>query len=250
MIYGLYLSGGGAKAQSWRQDIIANNIANADTTGFRRQIAVLRQRPAHEIEAGTGPPLVPGELRNLGGGVHMFEAPTDLDTPGVLKPSSRLYDLAIHGEGFFQVRRGTETYLTRSGAFAIDNGGFLTTNDGSAQVLGADSNPVRVDPNTPISIDAVGHIFQAGNLVGQLAVREPREPERLARAGSSQFRYDGPTEPASGVVKQSMLEGSNVNAISEMVDMIAASRVFETNVRLIQLQSDTLADLLQTVPRL
>jgi flagellar basal body rod protein FlgG len=249
MLYGLYLSAAGAKAQSWRQDIIANNIANVDTTGFRRQLAVLRRRLSHEAELGSQP-TSPADVRNLEGGVHMYETPTDLGTPGLIKNTGRQLDLAILGAGFFQVQQGAQTFLTRNGAFTQDEQGYLATADGGARVLGINGEPIRLDSSAAVVINPDGQILQNNVPVARIAVQAPQQPERMIRTTGSRFAYTGELQPGGGVVAQGHLEGSNANPIHEMTELIAAARNFELNMRMIQLQNDTLADLLQTVPRL
>ncbi|MFO0948680.1 MAG: flagellar hook basal-body protein [Planctomycetota bacterium] len=250
MIYGMYLSTAGAKAQSLRQDVIANNLANTDTTGFKRQFAILQARNDHGSEFGAPPPFLANDPRNIQGGVHLVDTPGDLQTQGNVKATGRQYDFLVNGDGYFQINRGGRTFLTRSGAFAVDSRGVLVSADGQGQVMSTNGGPIRIDPAEPIGVDDVGRIFQNNNQVGQIALRSPTNPNDMARQGDGLYAYDGPLRPSTGTIRQNMLEGSNVAPITEMVDMIETARAFDMNIQMIQLQNDGLANLLQTVARL
>ena len=249
MIYGMYLSTSGAKAQSHRQDVIANNIANADTAGFRRLFATARQRLDRQGEQGTQGPLAMDDPRRIGGGVHLYKTYTDLDTQGNVKPSSSPSHMAIVGDGFFRVRMGQESLLTRHGGFTFSPDGTLTTSDGKAEVLSTEGSPIRLDPNQPFEVTSDNTLVQNGRAVAKIAVVAPRDPDSIEHAGDSLLRYDGKDQPAPGIAKQFFLEGSNVDPVHEMVDLIEAARGFDINVQMVQLQNDTLRTLIDQVPR-
>jgi flagellar basal body rod protein FlgG len=249
MLYGLYLSTAGAKAQSYKQDVVANNIANLDATGFRRQFAAARARLDRQGELGQSGPMSADDPRRIGGGVHLFRTYNDLETQGTLKPSSSPSHLAIAGEGFFRVQRDGRNYLSRDGAFTFGADGSLRTNDGQGVLLSKDGAPFRLDPNIPFEVSADNQLSQNGRPMGQVAVVLPTNPESLERRGENLFSYDGRDEVAVGKVKQGFLEGSNVDPVREMTDLIETARAFEINVQMIQLQSDGLSRLIESVPR-
>ena len=249
MIYGLYLSTAGAQAQSRRQDVVANNIANVDTTGFRRQFLAARRRLDHLGELGAAAPSEPADPRRIGGGVVAAPTYDDLHTQGPMKPSSSPTHLAVAGDGFFRIRRGGEVFLTRNGAFSLDAKGRLTTSDGRGLVLSTKGDPIQVDPNKPLHVSNDGKVVQDNRSLGEIAVVLPANERSVERRGDSLLSYDGRNRAASGRVKQYFLEGSNVEPILEMVDLIGAARAFETNVSMIQLQSDTLGQLIDRVGR-
>lgn len=249
MIYGLYLSSAGAKAQSYRQDVIANNVANVDTTGFRRQYAIIQERKDHASEYGAPPTRVPSDPRNLRGGAMFADTPTDVKTPGSYKATSRNLDLAINGAAFFQVMRDGKVYLTRNGRFHLDGEGVLRADDDGIVMTRA-GDPLKVDGNLPIAVGPAGDVVQNDIVQGEITIVEPLQPERMRRAGRAEFTYDGAVKPSEARIEQNLLEGSNVEPVSEMVDLIESSRGFEMNIQFIQLQSDGLANLIQTVPRL
>lgn len=250
VIYGLYLSTAGAESQSYRQDVIANNIANVDSTGFKRQFAILQARADHETEFGGPPPQHPDDPRRLGGGMYLFHIENDLKTTGAMQVTSRDADLAVQGDGYFQIRRDGQRFLTRAGDFRLNSLAQLCTEDDNALVMSESGEPIRLNGSQPYTVMRDGRVLQDEALVARITLVQPLEPERMRRAGEAMFSYDGALGPATGKIEQSMLEGSNVEPISEFVDLIETSRAFEINVQMIQLQSDGLRDLIQTVPRL
>lgn len=249
MIYGMYLSTAGAKAASYRQDVIANNIANADTNGFRRMFATARERLDRLGEQGAGAPIRPDDPRQIGGGVHLYRTYTDYDTQGVIKPSSAPSHFAIAGNGFFRIQVGRDNFLSRNGAFTFGPDGSLMTSDLRGQVLSTAGSAIKLDPTRPFDVTAENTIVQDGRTVAEIALVEPRNPESLEHAGDSRLTYDGQDRPADGSLKQFFLEGSNVEPVHEMVDLIETARGFEINVQMLQLQNDTLKTLIQQVPR-
>ena len=118
MPYGLYLSAEGAQAQNRRMEVVANNLANVDTVGFKRQLACFQARFTEAAEQGIELPG-DGGLADLGGGVMLHDAQTDFSV-GPLKHTRLPTDLAINGDGFFAVQKGKDVLLTRAGNFALD----------------------------------------------------------------------------------------------------------------------------------
>ena len=128
MPFGLYISAEGANVQTRRQDVIANNLANVDTVGFKKDLAVFQARYAEGIEQG----LVPADaetIENEGGGVMTVETVTDF-SGAPLKRTGRPLDMAVRGDGFFAVQKDGETFLTRAGDFRLTEQGTLVTQQG------------------------------------------------------------------------------------------------------------------------
>src|SRR3954454_7873498 len=143
MIYGLYLSATGVLASSYRQDVIANNLANSETVGFKRHLANFQQRPV-ESQAQGRPDQSDPMLDNLGGG--FLVSPTLVDTSqGDLENTGNNLDASIFGKGYFAVGDSTKTQLTRAGQFMLNQDGDLIMANGSGQhVLDADRNPIKL----------------------------------------------------------------------------------------------------------
>ena len=128
MPYGLYISAEGAQAQSRRLEVIANNIANVDTVGFKRDLAVMQSRYAEADQRGIASPG-DGSLNDIGGGVQFHQTVTDF-SPGPLRKTGNPTDVALQGDGFFVVEKGQDRMLTRAGNFRLTADGKLVTQQG------------------------------------------------------------------------------------------------------------------------
>lgn len=221
----IYLSMSGAKATLQRQDILAHNLANVSTAGFRAEMAAFRAVPVQGDGASTR--------------VYTLEStPGYNDASGPVQSTGRALDVAVAGKSWLAVQAldGTEAY-TRGGALDISPDGELITR-GGLQVLG-DGGPISVPANAQIDIGADGTITAKvgdakSQLLGKLKLVTPeamldRGNDGLFRAGAGELDAD----PAARV-QQGMLEGSNVSAVETMIAMIAASRQFEQQMKMLQ----------------
>jgi len=243
MPYGLYISAEGAQVQSRRLEVISNNLANVETTGFKRDLALFQARYAEETARGRD---YPGSrsVNDLGGGVRITDTQTDF-SPGVLERTGVKEDLAIRGEGFFVVRKGDEQLLTRAGNFVLTPEGQLKTQTGHA-VMSESGGPIAIDPALPWTVTPDGAIEQEGTLQRLALVRTDSLGD-LAKAGENAFVALAPTRPlAAGErdVAGGYLEGSGVKPTTAMMEMIEASRAFEANVNLIRSQDQMLGGLI------
>lgn len=244
MAYGLYISADGAQAQQTRLEMLSNNIANAATTGFKRELAVFQARYAEETQRGRDH-HGSGSINDLGGGISMAGSRTDF-SQGPLRPTERDTDLAIQGEGFFLVRRGNEELLTRAGNFEFDADGTLKTTDGYP-VLAEDRQPIAIDPTAgPFNFNSAGALQQAGSIFN-LAMVRPDSLGDLAKVGENLFRPLAPVTalpPEERRVAPGHLELSGVEPAKEMIEMIETSRVFEANANMIHYQDQMLETLI------
>lgn len=255
MLYGLYLSAQGAENQSLRLQTIANNVANADTTAFKRDLAVFQDHRPYDVQHGymTRPP---GNLNESTGGTTIASTHTDFGE-GPLKKTGGPYDVAITGPGFLQVRDGSETFLTRNGQLTLNDLGEMITQDQGLPVLSRDGTAIVVPPfidNVNIGPDGtILGMTKDGSAIplGQLNLVRPASLEDLQKLGTSLYKSNGPVLPADNAVqlRQGFLEASAVNPIDETVQMIEASRAFETNINMIRFQDETLSRLLQSMGR-
>ena len=148
MNYGLYLSASGVMANSYRQDVIANNLANSETVGFKRDLALFQERrTAFQERGGSGwsDPL----LEHIGGGI--LATPTVVDThQGDLEPTANPLDVAIQGNGYFAVSDGQEKHLTRDGRFMMNSAGelILSTEQGN-HILDEKGKPIKLRSRRP-----------------------------------------------------------------------------------------------------
>jgi flagellar basal-body rod protein FlgF len=251
MPYGLYMSAEGAHAQSTRLEVIAHNLANVDTTGFKRELAIIQTRYAEEIEEGTADAGT-GEISDIGGGVEVLATETDY-APGPLKDTGLPTDLAIRGEGFFVVSKDDEQFLTRAGNFLVNTRGELVTQYGGQQyaVLDDSMSPVVLDREAPWEFTVNGAVKQAGATTN-LALVMPQSYGDLARFGENVFRPLAETVPLTQgerSVAPGYLEGSGVQPTSEMVAMIEASRLLEANLNMMQTQDEMLDGLINRLMR-
>ncbi|MGD0517960.1 MAG: flagellar basal-body rod protein FlgF [Thermoguttaceae bacterium] len=247
MPYGLYISAEGANAQSSRLDVIANNLANVDTVGFKRELACFQARYAEAIDKGT---VIPGSgnMEDIGGGVLFRQTKTDF-SPGAVKRTNNPASVAILGEGFFTVKKGDETFLTRAGNFEVNSRGELVTPQGYG-VLDESGGPVVINPEIKHwDISDAGALRQAGN-VQNLAIVKPASNESLVKYGENLFRSTTQTETipqAERRVASGCLEMSAVSPTLEMTAMIEASRLFEANVSMMKTQDQILGSLISRV---
>src|SRR5579871_974208 len=224
MPYGLYLSADGAYVQSRRLDVLANNMANVSTPGFKRDVTLFQSRLAQAIQEGQ---VAPGthQLDDVGGGVNVVATATDF-SPGPLTQTKNDTDMAIGGDGFFLVKHGNREALTRAGNFQLTAAGRLVTTQGDP-VLADDHNPIDLDPEGgPWQVTPEGSVSQGGEDV-RLAIVKPRSLGDLAKIGENLFSPLTPAQPIPDEQRQILwhsIEQSTVKPAAEMMDLIEASR--------------------------
>ncbi|MBI1248289.1 flagellar hook-basal body complex protein [bacterium] len=253
MVYGLYISAEGAQAQSRRLEVIANNLANVNTPGFKNEFAILQARDSEAINEYLDSPGS-GSINNIGGGVEVRDTQTNFQ-PGPITPTGIQSDIAIRGEGYFQVQYGDQTLLTRGGNFLFTADGRLTTQEGYP-VLAADGTEVQVDPeakavHTGSYYNERGEVTIGGELI-PLAIAKPESNADLVKFGNNLFRSLGPVEQIpeeQRLAAPAMLERSAANPITEMMAMIETTRAYESNVNMIKTQDESLGNLLGRVLR-
>ena len=254
MIRGMYTSGQGMMTQMQTLEVISNNIANANTTGFRGATAVQQSFPELLMNTmDTMPGSMPHNIDPAGRvslGTLIVEHNVNF-SQGALQQTGGSLDLAIGGGGFFAVEHsnGSEMY-TRNGAFTLDANRFLVTGGGD-RVLGAAGNHIMIPDDGEIIIGANGEIRVDGNLVDTLRLVDFENLAELRQFGYNLFTAlpeAGLTE-FSGTLAQGYLERSNVNIVNEMVRMINVSRAFELNQRMVGMQDQTLAQAVSEIAR-
>jgi flagellar basal-body rod protein FlgG len=257
MIQSLYSGASGMDVQQQNLNTIANNLANANTTGFKRSKIefqdLIYQRPrAVGAEAGGGN-LVPTGVE-MGNGARVVST-AKVFSQGQLKQTGEKFDVAIQGEGFLQVQRPDGTFgYTRDGALKVDGQGRVITSDGLIVLSGFQPIPAGA---TAVSFSSTGEatIESAGgaqNFRVQLA--RFANPAGLRSAGGNIFEetpasgtaeLGNPAENGFGSLLQGFLETSNVSVIEEMVNMIQAQRAYEVNSKSIQTSDEMLGQIAQ-----
>jgi flagellar basal-body rod protein FlgF len=241
MIYGLWQSAGGMAAQDYRQSVLSNNLANADTPGFKADRISFQERLGAARAAGS-PPGGNSILDALSGGVFETSVYTDFSQGGLDKTEGKL-DTALDGEGFFSVQGRTGTSYTRDGRMIMDKTGTLIHAASGRPMLSAEGRPIVLNPSdkTEITIDAAGRIRQGGEVSGTLGIVAFDDPRKLTKAGENLYAADGARSRESHAeVRQGYYETSGVKAVDALVEMIAASRAYQMNATMISMQDQSL----------
>ena len=214
--------------------VVANNIANAATTGFRAEGLIFSE---FILPVDRGPSLSMGQanVQNTS-----FEQ-------GALTQTGALFDLAIEGDGFFLVETPAGPRLTRAGAFSPNAAGDLVTYDGF-RVLDAGGAPVFVPPGTTVAVSADGTISADGNPLGQISVVRPLDPMDMIREDGVMFDAPGGFEPAETArVLQGFVESSNVNAVHQLARMIEVQRAYELGQSFLDSEDDRVRTALKSL---
>ena len=228
MLEGLYTAAAGMAAQERRLDAVSNDIANVNTAGYKkvrigfRDLVYQADGPSG-VRTGSG-----AAVTQLGRGSQQ----------GALQPTGQPLDLAIQGDGFFQVRRADGTIaLTRAGTFLTDGRGRIVNPNGEELVP-----PITIPRGTDledVSIAADGTVLAAGRRVGQIQLVTVPAPNGLAPAGDNNYlptAASGGIRAATGTLAQGVLEASNVDLADAMVDMMGAQRSYSMASKAIQMQ--------------
>jgi flagellar basal-body rod protein FlgF len=214
-----------------RMNVVSQNLANASTPGYRREIAVAS--PFQEVlSAGSGG-VWSASLTGVDR-VQDFRA-------GALQSTRNPLDFAIEGEGFFEIQTDGGTRYTRAGNFRLDALGRLVTEKGSP-VMGEGGEIVL--KSDQVSVDSQGRIFEGDRPAGQLRIARFADPLMLEHMGAGTYAArEGATQRTEGFarVRQGFVEGSNINPTQEMVRMIETVRHFESGQKVIQAYDDMLS---------
>ncbi|HEY8344141.1 MAG TPA: flagellar basal-body rod protein FlgG [Bacillota bacterium] len=254
MIRALWTASSGMNAQQLNIDTVANNLANVNTTGFKKSRLEFQDllyqtiRGAGAVTAqGT---MIPTPLQ-VGHGVRPV-ASTKIFEQGDTTQTGNALDLLIEGDGFFQVEMpdGTTAY-TRCGSFKIDSEGRIVTADGyilqPELVVPEDANSIIIAADGTVSVMLTGEDYPEE--IGQIELVRFLNPEGLSSIGKNFYRmtaasgepqYGTPGLDGLGEIAQGYLEMSNVKVVEEMVNMIVAQRAYEVNSKAIQASDEML----------
>ena len=282
MVRGLYTAVSGMRAQQWRLDAVANNLANVNTDGFKREQAAFRTSSSllmrrmnddglypHPFGSGDAAPII----GRLGTGVELNELFTCL-SQGALRETQNQFDVAMDGEGFFVVSTPWGERYTRNGSFILGREGLLLSKEGYP-VMG-ENGPIAVkannfridqegrvwinaefdpdDPNVFVSME--NNTWAETVLLDTIRVVDFDFSRYLRKQGSSLFssnEFSGPAMIMEGdnrpVVLQGFIETANVDPVREMVQMIEVNRAYEANQRIIQAHDSMLQILINQKAR-
>lgn len=249
MVRGLYASALGMTTSMTRLDVITNNLANVNTNAYRRDHVVSHAFTEQFLYRMNDPEFLminPAIIGRVSPGVFVDEIFT-VWNQGPLQQTGGPLDLAIMGEGFFVVLVDGEERFTRDGSFTLAHGMLMTMC--GARVQGSVGDIVL--PNGEISIEDNGRIFVDGVLVDTLRLTGFTNLYSLRKIENNMFRTTEESVAAAftGTIRQGFLEGSNVNIVNEMVEMINLSRAYDTNARMITMQDQTLQQAVNDIAR-
>lgn len=252
MFRSLWSSAAGMNSQQTNMDVVSNNLANVNNSGFNRSRAEFEdliyanlERPRHEEDAARSTPAG----IQVGHGARVSSILKDF-SQGSMEETNNELDVAIEGEGFFAIADGEEELYTRTGNFKFDAEGFIVTADGRRVLDGPGGDEIEIDEDaTEISVSSDGRV--SANVAGEDELEEVAQieladflnPAGLEAVGENNFRpttasgelQEGvPGEEGFGNLRQGFLESSNVNVAEEMVNMIKAQRAYEVNSQSIQ----------------
>lgn len=255
MIRALWSSAAGMKSQQTNLDVISNNLANVNTSGFKKQRADF-QDLLYQIDREPGAPVDPGSTVPTGVQVGLgsrVSATERVMSQGTVQITDNPLDLMIQGEGYFQIiMPDGEIAYTRNGAFKIDGDGQIVTNDGYLLepeiVVPEDATDIVVSDTGVVSVKVAGDPLMQE--LGEIELARFINPAGLLAHGKSLFfETDAsgapllgfPGEEGVGTLVQGALEMSNVQVVEEMVNMITAQRAYEAGSKAIQTADDLLA---------
>jgi flagellar basal-body rod protein FlgG len=248
MMRALNTAATGMAAQQTNVDVIAHNLANVNTTGFRRMRAEFQDLIYQTIRTPGGTASSEGQRLptgiQIGEGVRTVST-TEIHEQGAMLQNGGNWDVAIAGAGFFQVTQpGGQIAYTRAGDFKLDQDGRLVTTDGylvePAVTVPTNATSVTISPSGQISVTLPNQT--ASQEVGQLQLANFVNPAGLLAIGRTSFVTTDasgqpilgqPGQEGLGTISQGFLEASNVEVVTEMVDLIAAQRAYEINQRVV-----------------
>ncbi len=249
MIYGLYNSAAGMMVNEYRQAVLANNLANSDTVGFKRDVPVFAGRPLAK-DAGVRSGAGDRDVAGLSGGMWLGRTYTDY-SEGRFRNTDNPLDVALVGPGFLQVAKDGKQLLTRDGRMMKDVDGRLVSVADGAPILGRGGSEIRVNPNGgPVTVSREGRVLQDGGVVGMLAVVDVAPGAAPQKVGEGHFAAPEDSLVESGAeLRAGYLEDSGVEPLRELVDMIASNRAYQLNAQMISLQDQTVGRLIGVIAR-
>lgn len=247
MVRGLYTAYTGMSNEQKRLDIIANNLANSATVGYKEENVtnqsfdkVLAVKVRDESEAYND--------RRIGGmslGVKLGEVYTS-HGQGSLRQTGNSYHMALEGQGFFAMsvmdRAGNEAIkYTRNGTFTVTRDGHIVDTDGN-HLMGEAGEVLLPNDAADIVVDETGGIYADGVFIDNVLISDFEDYNYLIKSGDTMYEaLNGATEiPGTAAIRQGFTEQSNVNVVSEMVEMITVTRAFEANQKVMQSIDKTL----------
>jgi flagellar basal-body rod protein FlgG len=234
------ITSSGMEALTRQYEAIAHNLANANTTGYKRRLTAFQCLLEAQMQGADPANVLTGEVK---GTVTIDHA------QGPLTNTGRSLDVAIEGEGFFVIETPEGPLYTRNGSFEVNPQGQLV--DASGRTVSGEGGPIVLPGAVGVSritVSQDGTVWAGGQSVGRLSLVRFENPSVLEPVGQSCFRAPAGAAPgptANAKVRQFFQEGSNVNVVEELVGLIAVTRLYEANVKAIEKQDEQARNLLQ-----
>lgn len=255
MLRGIYTAASGMLGQSILTDVLADNLANLGTTGFKKNSVAFK-----DFNNVLARELINRQDNKLGNySMSMAPQPTYLNmSQGHIVETGNPLNVAISGDGFFEVDLGGgQVGHTRDGRFTMDANGTLTDVNGNP-IKSSTGNSIVVPPgSSEVQINTKGQVMvynipgQPPAIVGQIKVVEFPNPSLITNVGNGFYTSPDQPKPASNYqLQQGMLEESNVNAIREMLDSMVGLRTYEVMQKSINMQNDTLGKAVNDLGRI
>lgn len=236
MFKGFYNLTSGMLSQTRNLDVISNNMGNISTPGYKADTYVdTTFREMMFSRVGNRDKTGAQEIGSQTMAVVPSMIYTDY-THGSPEETGQPLDFAINGEGFFQVQGEDGNYFTRSGAFIVDNGGFLTL-PSHGHILDRNGQPIYLGTDD-IRVDTDGSIFRGdGTLAGRLGVFDFAEEyqDTLSHVGEGVYRSDAPAQPVDSPIHWKILENSNVDMVREMTRMLSSQRALQSAAQVLKI---------------
>ncbi len=252
MIRGLYTAASGMLSSMRRMELVTNNIANAQTVGFKQDRSALSTFDEVMILQDGTPASTTGnqELGQLGMAAVAEEPMIDF-TQGAIQETGRDFDLALEGPGFFTVRTPEGVRYTRDGGFTRDALGRMTNTEGHL-LLDTNNNPITI-PGGKMAVDEEGTVRVDDQPIAQLAIVEFSLDQPLRKVGTNQFaprdEADLPTPSAGTAVHQGSIEVSNLDMAGAQTTMLELQRAYQASQRLIQYQDEMVGRAVNEIAR-
>lgn len=265
---GIFTALSGAIAQSKRLDTVANNIANSSTTGFKKDVQTFNEymtkdEQLHNVPRSTH---IPDSIESFYDQEGRDKSYVDSNgtytdySQGVLKPTGNSLDVALEGKGFFEILTPNGVRYTRDGGFKMTGDGVLVNKDNHPVLkkdetgqLSPEERAIKIN-RRDVTVAYSGDVYSGGENVGTLAVYDATNPQGMQKEGASNYFPKDNLNPGLKLankfqVHQGFLEGSNINIVTEMTDMITASRAFETNKQVMKAFDQMNGKLANEVPK-
>ncbi len=257
MVKGLYTAYTGMINEQKRLDVMTNNLANSNTTGYKKEAMVAQsfdEKLAIKIKDTSAPGNRPETIGSITFGVKVGETYTNWEQGG-FQVTDNNTDLAISGMGFFAVaytnKAGTTSIMyTRDGSFTVDNEGYLRTSNGdyllnSEGALNSEYGEdyyVQIDPSYAFAVNEDGTVSQNGEIIDTIGVVDVSDYDYINKYGENLYTLidGGEIVEADATIEQGCLESSNVSVVDEMVSMITIARAYEAGQKMIQAEDSTL----------